>query len=133
MSMSTAVFPGASRPRPVLVPRRERGLPSLSQNKSAAAGDLTIHRITQTHHGRTLLTLGHAAEYLTNSRRYSTHSAQRIDHVANVEALHILMGLSRRVFEEYADRKVLPRRVEDWVIERAVGIVETATGRRSNV
>ena len=129
MSMSTAVFPGASRPRPVLVPRRVQGFPSLSQNKSAG-GDLTIHRITQTHHGRTLLTLGHAAEYLANSRKYST---QKVDYQANVEAVQILMELSRRVFEEYANRKALSRRVEDWVIEQTVGIVETATGRRSNV
>src|SRR5580700_11875636 len=125
--MSTAVFPGPTRPAPV-PSRKARAFPSLSQGREAGrAGDLTIHRITSTHHGRTLLTLGHAAEYLANSRKYST---QKVDYQANVEAVHILMELSRRVFEEYADRKALSRRVEDWVIEQTVGIVETATGRR---
>ena len=64
-------------------------------------GDLTIHRITSTHHGRTLLTLGHAAEYLANSRRYST---EKVDHAANIEAIHILMEASRGVFEDFAER-----------------------------
>ncbi len=130
MSMSIAVFPGANRPRPVLVPEKARALPNLSLNRSASAGDLTIHRITKTHHGRTLLTLGHAAEYLANSRRYST---QKIDHEANVEAIHILMGLSRSVFEDYAERRALGRRVEDWVIGRVVGLLEMVPGRRRNV
>ena len=91
-----------------------------------AAGDLTIHRITSTHHGRTLLTLGHAAEYLANSRRYST---QKVDHASNVEAIHILMGLSRSVFEDFAEHRTLNRRFQDWLIEHAVGLIESAAGR----
>jgi hypothetical protein len=88
---------------------------------SSRAGDLTIHRITGTHHGRTLLTLGHAAEYLANSRRYSM---QAYDREAEVEAIHILLGLSRSVFEEYAERRSLHRRFEDWLIEQAVWLFE---------
>jgi len=121
--MATAVFPGAQGP--VLVPTRERkpkGFPSLSAGRSVSGvGDLTIHRITNTHHGRTLLTLGHAAEYLANSRRYS---GREVDHEANVEAIHILMAASRAVFEEYAERRDLRRRVEDWVVERVVQALE---------
>src|SRR5882757_281495 len=113
--MSTAVFPGPTRP--VRVPsRKARGFPSLSQGRAAtSAGDLTIHRITSTHHGRTLLTLGHAAEYLASSRRYST---ERVNHAANVEAIHILMELSRSVFEDFAERRTVGRRLEDWLIDR---------------
>lgn len=119
--MATAVTPSASRP--VLVrSRKARSFPSLSEGRAvSSAGDLTIHRITKTHHGRTLLTLGHAAEYLANSRRYST---RRFDHAAEVEAIHILMGLSRSVFEEYAERRTLGRRFEEWVIEPAVRLFE---------
>jgi hypothetical protein len=119
--MSTAVFPGPTRP--VLVPsRKPRAFPSLSQGRAvSSAGDLTIHRITNTHHGRTLLTLGHAAEYLANSRRYST---EKVDHVANVEAIHILMELSRSVFEDFAERRTLNRRLEDWLVGRAVRLLE---------
>ena len=119
--MATAVIPGA--PRPVLVPaRKARSFPSLSEGRAVSSvGDLTIHRITSTHHGRTLLTLGHAAEYLANSRRYSP---QKYDHAADVEATHILMGLSRSVFEDFAERSTLSRRLEQWVIERAVRLFE---------
>ena len=119
--MATAVFPGS--PRPVLVPTRKAlSFPSLSEGREvSSSGDLTIHRITKTHHGRTLLTLGHAAEYLANSRRYSP---QEFDHAANVEAIHILMGLSRSVFEEFAARRTLNRRFEEWLVERAVRLFE---------
>jgi hypothetical protein len=119
--MSTAVFPGPTRPAPV-PSRKARAFPSLSQGREAGrAGDLTIHRITSTHHGRTLLTLGHAAEYLANSRRYST---EKVDHAANVEAIHILMELSRSVFEDFAERRTVNRRLENWLIDRAVGLFE---------
>jgi hypothetical protein len=119
--MSTAVFPGPSRPLPA-PSRRTQALPSLSQGRAASsAGDLTIHRITSTHHGRTLLTLGHAAEYLANSRRYSM---AKIDHAANVEAVHILMELSRSVFDDFAECRSLPRRVEDWVVGQAVRLFQ---------
>ena len=130
--MATAVFPGA--PRPVLVTSRKArpfpnpssfpslSFPSLSKGRAASSvGDLTIHRITKTHHGRTLLTLGHAAEYLANSRRYSM---QEFDHGADVEAIHILMGLSRDVFEEFAERGTLNRRFDGWLVERAVRLFE---------
>src|SRR5437763_892859 len=60
--MATAIFPGPIRPLPV-PSRKARAYPSLSQGRAASReGDLTIHRITSTHHGRSLLTLGHAAE-----------------------------------------------------------------------
>jgi hypothetical protein len=119
--MATAGFPGPTRP--VLVPsRKARAVPSLSLGREASrAGDLTIHRITNTHHGRTLLTLGHAAEYLAKSRRYST---EKVDHGSNVEAIHILMELSRSVFEDFAQRRTLNRRLEQWLLDRAVRLFE---------
>jgi hypothetical protein len=119
--MATAVFPGTTRP--VRVPlRNAHAIPSLSHGREASqAGDLTIHRITRTHHGRTLLTLGHAAEYLANSRRYS---AEKVDHTSNVEAIHILMELSRSVFDEFAERRTLSRRFEQWLIGGAVRLFE---------
>jgi hypothetical protein len=119
--MATAVFPGPNRP--VLVSsRKARSFPSLSEGQAqSSVGDLTIHRITKTHHGRTLLTLGHAAEYLGNSRRYST---REIDHDSEVEAIHILMALSSSVFEDLAERWTLNHRFEQWLIERAVRLFE---------
>ena len=119
--MATAIFPGPTRP--VLVPsRKERAYPSLSQGRAVSReGDLTIHRITSTHHGRTLLTLGHAAEYLADSRRYST---EKVDHASNIEAIHILMEASRSVFEDFAEPRTLNHRLEQWLIGRAVRLFE---------
>src|ERR1700726_4092102 len=118
--MSTVPFPGVFRPE--LVNRNASSVPTLSPgNPAPKNADLTIHRITKTHHGRTLLTLGHAAEYLANSRRYST---EKVDHASNVDAIHILMELSRSVFEDFAERRSLNRRLEDWLIDRAVRLFE---------
>jgi hypothetical protein len=75
--------------------------------------DLTIHRITRTHHGRTLLMLGHAAEYLADSRRFSARG--RATNSDN-EAIHILMGLSRNVFDEYAHSASKGRRLDRLVL-----------------
>ena len=119
--MARAVFPGPGRPD-LVAAQRAPAIPSLSEGRAASgAGDLTIHRITASHHGRTLLTLGHAAEHLANSRRYST---EEYDYEAHMEALHILMGLSRSVFDEVAERRGLPGRVQDLVVERAVRLIE---------
>jgi hypothetical protein len=77
----------------------------------ADAPDLTIHRITMTHHGRTLLMLGHAAEYLVDSRRF-----QATANDSDTEAIHILMGLSRSVFDDYANGVSKGRRLDGLVL-----------------
>jgi hypothetical protein len=61
---------------------------------------LTMRRAMATHHGRTLLMLGHAAEHLVNSRKFVFEEAGKR---ADDEAIHILRILSRGVFEEYAN------------------------------
>ena len=51
-------------------------------------------------HGRALLMLSHAAEYLANSRRFlSEDQANDLED----ETIHLLHSLSREVFEEYAE------------------------------
>ena len=118
--MSTVPFPGVFRPE--LVNGSASSVPTLSPgNPAPKNADLTIHRITRTHHGRTLLTLGHAAEYLANSRRYSI---QAFDNKSDDEAIHILMGLSRGVFEDFAQHPSLTRRFWNWVVERAVRLLD---------
>jgi len=66
MSISTATLARATGPTLVPEsPRSPQAPTTLSVAKSPTdAPDLTIHRLTSTHHGRTLLMLGHAAEYL---------------------------------------------------------------------
>jgi hypothetical protein len=118
--MSTVPFPGAFRPE--LVDRSASSVPTLSPgNPASKNADLTIHRITRTHHGRTLLTLGHAAEYLANSRRYSI---QAFDNKSDDEAIHILMGLSRDVFEDFAQHPSVTRRFWNWVVEQGVRLLD---------
>jgi hypothetical protein len=60
---------------------------------------LTMRRAMGTHHGRTLLMLGHAAEHLASSRKFVFEETGKN---ADDEAIHILRSLSRGVFEEYA-------------------------------
>ncbi|MGF7181319.1 hypothetical protein [Tunturiibacter psychrotolerans] len=118
--MSTVPFPGVFRPE--LVDRSASSVPTLSPgNPAPKNADLTIHRITRTHHGRTLLTLGHAAEYLANSRRYSI---QAFDNKSDDEAIHILMGLSRTVFEDFAQHPAWTRRFWNWVVEQVVRLLD---------
>jgi len=119
--MATVAFPGAFRPAPT-TQRKPKGLPSFSPgNPAPKNADLTIHRITNSHHGRTLLLLGHAAEYLAHSRRFTM---LQFDDGADVEAIHILMGLSRDVFEEFVEQTTEKRRIGDWLIQRVVRLVE---------
>lgn len=53
-----------------------------------------------TQHGRILTMLGHAAEHLASSRRFVFEESE--ESTDDDEAIHILMSLSRDVFEEYA-------------------------------
>jgi len=119
--MATAVFPGPNRPA-LVASRKARSIPILSEGREATnPGDLTIHRITASHHGRTLLSLGHAAEYLVNSRRYSM---EKFDFEAHAEAVHLLMGLSRSVFDEAVLPRKLHQRFQDWLVAGVVRVVE---------
>jgi hypothetical protein len=115
--MSIAPFAGTPGPVPVNGGALQR-VPTLSAVATEQApADLTIHRITETHHGRTLLTLGHAAEYLADSRRFLFPETST---EADDEAIHILMELSSHVFTEYAEQKAggkrqLEEKLVGWV------------------
>jgi hypothetical protein len=118
MPISTAPAPEATGL--TIVHRTSRGSRSSQipttlsvANDPADGADLTIHRVTKTHHGRTLLMLGHAGEYLVNSRRF-LGQGKVTD--SDIEAIHILMGLSRSVFDEYADGVSRGRRLDGLVL-----------------
>ena len=113
---TTAPYPNS--PSPVLVPlgtRPPAGLPLDGSN-----ANLTIRRITKTHHGRTLQMLGHAAEYLAHSRRFSEKRANAADD----EAISILRRLSSVVFLEYAESVRMRRPIEDFVMGCANWLLE---------
>lgn len=107
--MSTAPFPGTVRPgsQPEVQHIGQRA--PLRED----ASNLTIRRISKTHHGRTLQMLGHAAEYLVNSRRFLVAESSSAD---DEEAMRILLRLSSSVFQEYAESVRVRRPVEDFLM-----------------
>lgn len=100
-----------------LPPHGELGASAFAQFPVDMTGrvDLTIHRRTDTHHGATLRVLGHAAEYLVESRRFDMRATKADD-----AAVHILMRLSREIFEEYAESVAARRRFHDWLMDKVV-------------
>jgi|GEM_PF-3058826 len=110
--MSTLPFPKVSKtahpalqPGPELVPQTFR----LDHGRV----NLTTYRMSNTHHGRTLQTLGHAAEYLVSSRLFLERGrAGRADD----EAVRILRRLSSEIFREYAEGVKVRRPIEDVVM-----------------
>jgi hypothetical protein len=85
--------------------------------------DLTIHRRSTSHHGNTLRTLGHAAEYLVDSRLFSLEIGET---AGDREAVRILMRLSREIFDEYAVIASQSHPIADWVMEKAVCVYGAA-------
>ena len=75
---------------------------------------LTIYRRSKTHHGRTLLMLGHAAEHLVGNQGLF---AGKAENKADAEAVHILMRLSREVFDDYAKSVTVNRPVSYFVMD----------------
>ena len=107
--MSTTPFPGTYQQ--AIENQNAEALSTLPVPEPSV--DLTVHRRTATHHGRTLLTLGHAAEYLVHSRMFlSAEPASQAD----TEAVHILMQLSRMVFNEYAQQVTANNPLETWMV-----------------
>jgi hypothetical protein len=98
------------------------GLPDSFSASSEKRRQLTIHRRTISHHGSTLRILGHAAEYLTDLQTLSIESPDAGD----CEAIHILMRLSREVFDEYAQLTRQHHPVTDWIMNRAIRVYGAA-------
>lgn len=107
-----------NQPGPMLVPFTRRTPSGLPLDEGRV--NLTIRRITKSHHGRTLQTLGHAAEYLAHSRRFAEKHATAADD----EAISILRRLSSRIFLEYAERARVKRPLEDLVMGCASWLLE---------
>ncbi|MBS1799172.1 MAG: hypothetical protein JSS95_05030 [Acidobacteria bacterium] len=82
---------------------------------------LTIHRRSRSHHGATLQTLGHAAEHLA-ARSFAAEATDAGDR----EATHILMRLSREVFDDYVRLTRQRHPVADWIMGQAVRVYGAA-------
>lgn len=110
--------PYRNSPGPVLVPPVQR--PHAEFPLDGGKLNLTVRRITKTHHGRTLQVLGHAAEYLVHSRAFSERTGSKADK----EAVRILRRLSSAVFLEYAESVRTRRPIEDFVMGCASWLLE---------
>jgi len=78
----------------------------------------TIRRRATLEQGRALEALGHAVEYLVDSRMFQMGEHNRRD---EQEAVQILMRMSRAVFVECPEAVSLRRRVGRWVADRLGG------------
>ena len=99
--MSTASFPG---PYATGIPHAlSQHLIAAAVSRRAKATTHVIRRHPTMQQGKALLCLGHAIEYLVDSRMHRTDEAQARN---DVEASQILMGLNRQVFAEC--REIIP-------------------------
>ena len=86
-----------------------------SSARQPASGGRFVRRRASLHQGMALETLGHAVEYLVDSRMFAEDPDTRADQ----EAIQILMRLSRQVFAECPEVIPLHRRLGAWLIGRA--------------
>jgi hypothetical protein len=119
--MSTATIPAH---HPALYPSISPAKSSLAFDapdpggqslRSIESTGLGIRRHANRTQGHALEALGHAVEYLVDSRMFLSAEPSTS---ADNEALQILMLLSRQVFAECAETVPLARRLRLWVAER---------------
>lgn len=118
--MSIIAFPAQSS--------SESSLPSAPAVVSAQPhqGDRAVRRRGTLEQGQALETLGHAVEYLIDSRLFQSGDHNHRD---EHEAVQILMRLSRAVFAECPEVVSLKRRLGRWVADRFAS--ESGMGQRS--
>jgi hypothetical protein len=83
--------------------------------RSVQSTGLGIRRRANHQQGRALEILGHAVEYLVDSRMFRSEEPTA---PADAEALQILMLLSRQVFAECAEVVPLAHRLRIWIDKR---------------
>ena len=85
-----------------------------------------VRRRGSVEQGRALESIGHAVEYLVDSRMFS---AGEYDSRDEQEAIQILMRMSRAVFAECPEVISLRRRLRRWVQERLARNPELTASR----
>jgi len=91
--------------------------PNGAEERAPRASGEVILRRGSVAQGRALEMLGHAVEYLVDSRMF--HGGEQIQRDEQ-EALQILMRLSRAVFAECPEVISLRKRLKGWLSERLV-------------
>ena len=82
-------------------------------------GEVTVRRRGSVQQGQALETLGHAVEYLVDSRLFALGEAAEQEARNSQDAVQILMRASRGVFLECPEVVPLRRRIGRWMAGRA--------------
>ena len=90
---------------------------SIAQPEARRARPAYIRRRGSSEQGRALETLGHAVEYLVDSRMYFSDPQAA---ASEREAIEILMRLNRTVFSECPEVIPFGRRVRQWFVAHFV-------------
>ncbi len=108
--MSVSIMPELSHAELNAQSAFARSIP-ISQPESSRARPVSVRRRGSSEQGRALETLGHAVEYLVDSRmRFSDPQAAASER----EAVEILMRLNRTVFSECPEVVPFGRSVRQW-------------------
>ncbi len=119
-------------PTPFLVPSPTR----VSSNKVVALPlphtkerARLVHRRPDRQQGQALEVLGHALEYLVDTRMFVYREPNT---KADAEAIHILSRCSRELFATCAEVVPLRQRVKTWLAETLhVGAISAPVGRKA--
>jgi hypothetical protein len=111
--MSIIAFPGPGHAEPHSNPSFDpANVPAPCRSRQPTRRRGTLEQ------GRALEALGHAVEYLVDSRLFHAGELNPVD---EHEAVQILMRLSRAVFAECPEVVSLRRRMRQWVAQRFAG------------
>ena len=97
-------------PKTSVEPKRVLTMPS----RPAAPRAAQIRRRPSRSQGQALEILGHALEYLVDSRMFLSKERKTR---ADGEAIHILSSCSREVFAECPEVVPVSQRIKSWVVE----------------
>jgi hypothetical protein len=113
--MSTAITPIPNNPTPIFDPILYIPAPPRPNPDSLNYVNLGASRRGNQLQGRALEILGHAVEYLVDSRMFMIDQPSTR---ADSEAVQILMLLNRQVFAECAEVTPPTRRLRHWISRR---------------
>jgi hypothetical protein len=112
--MSAAITP-IPNPNPIFDPSLYNPIPPKPTPDGLNYVDLGTPRRASQMQGRALEILGHAVEYLVDSRMFMIDQPSTR---ADAEAVQLLMLLSRHVFAECAEVTPPTRRLRHWISQR---------------
>lgn len=109
-----------------LVPRGPRFTESAASPYTAVPAEPAVRRRASRSQGQALETLGHAVEYLVDSRLFTMDQSAAASDAA---AAQLLMRASRAVFAECPEVISIQRRLHLWLVDRLSPTMEAQDAR----